>query len=217
MIRRKIRITLAHIIGLMPIGRVRIFLYRKIFGYHINKSALGWRTVIIVDHAELTECQIGANNQFIGPMNIVLRKGASIGEGNTFHCGWWTLEEEFETRDYQRYFEMGINTRIGLNHHFDVAGSFILGDTSWIGGQGSQFWTHGAGATDRDICIGKNCYIGSAVRFAPGSSIGNNIIVGLGSVLIGKFHHYENAIIAGHPAKIVKENYNWKTKQILVK
>jgi len=212
---QKMRIKIAHIIGLIPMGRIRIFLYRNIFGYHIHKSEIGWRTVIVVDHAELTECEIGENNQFIGPMNLILKKGASIGEGNTFHCGWWTLKERFKTRNYERYFEMGKNTRIGLNHHFDVAGAFILGNTSWIGGQGSQFWTHGAGAVDHNIHIGEHCYIGSAVRFAPGSSIGNNIIVGLGSIVTGKFNNDENAIISGHPAKIVKKNYDWETKTLV--
>lgn len=214
---RKIRLLIGRIISLLPSGRVRIFFYRKIFGYHISQSVIGWKTLIVVDGADLTECAVGGNNEFIGPMNLVLKKGASVGEGNTFHCGWWTREERFQASDYKRFFQMGENTRIGLNHHFDVAGSFVLGDRSWIGGQGSQFWTHGVGAIDRNINIGEHCYIGSAVRFAPGASIGNNTLVGLGSVVTKKFDRFKNVVIAGQPARVVKENYDWQTQKYIEK
>ena len=101
---------------------------------------------------------------------------------------------------------------ITSNHYFDVVGAFVLGNNSWIAGTGSQFWTHGAGVQERNITIGEHCYLGSAVRFAPGSSVGDNCIVGLGSVVTKKFNS-NNAMIAGHPARIIRENYDWKTKQ----
>jgi acetyltransferase-like isoleucine patch superfamily enzyme len=113
---------------------------------------------------------------------------------------------------YNRYLQIGANTLITSQHHFDVVGSFVIGNHSWIAGCGSQFWTHGAGAHERNISIGERCYIGSAVRFALGSSVGNNNIVGLGSVVTTKLNT-ENAIIAGQPSKIVKENYDWKTQR----
>ena len=103
---------------------------------------------------------------------------------------------------------------ITSNHYFDVAGTFVLGNNSWIAGIGSQFWTHGAGVQERNITIGERCYLGSAVRFAPGSSVGDNCIVGLGSVVTKEFNS-NNAVIAGHPAKIIRENYDWKTKQTI--
>jgi acetyltransferase-like isoleucine patch superfamily enzyme len=76
----------------------------------------------------------------------------------------------------------------------------------------SQFWTHGAGVIDRDIQIGRDCYLGSAVRFAPGSGIGNNVIVALGSVVTEKFD-ISKAMIGGVPAKVLKKNYNWKLEE----
>ncbi len=101
------------------------------------------------------------------------------------------------------------NSRISSRHLFDVAGSIIIGENSHIAGANSQFWTHGASVTKRNIHIGKNCYIGSAVRFKPGASIGNGNIVGIGSVVTRNFNS-ENVMIGGNPATILKNNYYWK-------
>jgi len=196
----------------MPTSRLRVFLYRAIFNYRINRSYIGWNTILVVDAAELNECSIGRNNKFVGPMSITINKGASIGIKNTFTCGWWTQKEQFKIANYKCNLQIGTNTLITSEHHFDIAGAFTLGNNTWIAGCGSQFWTHGAGATDRDITIGEHCYIGSAVRFSPGSSVANNSIIGLGSVVTKEFYS-NNIIIAGQPARVLRENYDWKTKQ----
>jgi len=145
-------------------------------------------------------------------MRIFIKKGARIGACNEFNCGWWTQEGQFMSANYERYLEIGENGLITSGHFFDVVGAFVLGDSSWVAGCGSQFWTHGAGTLERNIQIGRHCYIGSAVRFAPGSSIGDNTIVGIGSVVTKAFDN-QNQLIAGHPAKLLKMNYDWKTKK----
>jgi acetyltransferase-like isoleucine patch superfamily enzyme len=180
---KKNKLFLAQIIGLMPTNKVRCFLYGIFFNYKIYQSYLGWGTVLAVDYAELIECSIGRRNKFIGPMRLIIRMGSHIGSMNSFICGWWTKEDQFESANYDSYFELGIKTLITSNHYFDVVGSFVLGNYSWIAGTGSQFWTHGAGVKDRNITIGEHCYLGSAVRFAPGSSVGDNCIVSLGSII----------------------------------
>jgi len=211
---RKLRLVLGNLIGIFPFNRVRCFLYRIILGYQINKTYIGWRVIIVADHVELSGCSIGSGSKFIGPIEIIIQNGATIGKGNTFNCGWWTKEEQFNEVDYKRKLKIEENTRITSNHYFDIVGSFVLGKDSWIAGKGSQFWTHGAGVYDRDISIGERCYIGSAVRFAPGSLIGNNTLVGLGSVVTKKFNN-EHVVIAGQPAKVLRENYDWNTKNLL--
>jgi len=211
---RKLRVVLGYLIGFLPFNKVRCFFYRIIFGYQIHRAYIGWRVIIVVDHAKLFDCRIEARSRFIGPVNITIQKGASIGKGNTFICGWWVKDVQFNEVDYKRELKIEENTRISSSHYFDIVGSVILGKDSWIAGKDSQFWTHGAGVTNRNIIIGERCYIGSAVRFAPGSSIGNNTIVGLGSVVTKNFKN-ENVVIAGHPAKILRENYDWKTKKTL--
>ncbi len=57
-------------------------------------------------------------------------------------------------------------------------------------------------AKKNPIDIGDNCFIGMNSIILKGTSLGNNVIVGAGSVVHGSFP--DNCIIAGNPAKIIK-------------
>lgn len=56
----------------------------------------------------------------------------------------------------------------------------------------------------RPITIGEGCFIGANSIILKGTSLGSNVVVGAGSVVSGSFP--DNVIIAGNPAKIVKQN-----------
>jgi acetyltransferase-like isoleucine patch superfamily enzyme len=51
------------------------------------------------------------------------------------------------------------------------------------------------------IKIGNNVHVGMKCIFLPNTSIGNNCIIGAGSVVRGKFP--DNSVIFGNPAQIV--------------
>lgn len=206
-----LKVALALLISILPLNVLRVLGYRLLFGYRIDNSQIGFGTIIAVDEFSMSKSRIGFFNQFIGPMKVKIAEGVSIGNRNSFSCGYWVLREENRTMNYARTLEIGSDTLITSGHHFDVAGKFKLGDHSWIAGIGSQFWTHGVGVRDRDIEIGSDCYLGSAVRFAPGASIGDNVLVAMGSVVSGKMD-VNNALVGGVPAKVLKENYDWKTQ-----
>jgi acetyltransferase-like isoleucine patch superfamily enzyme len=206
----KVKIILAAIISIVPINALRVLGYR-LLGYKLS-GHIGFGTVIAVSEARIEKCKIGPFNLFIGPMKVEIHEGASIRDHNTFACGLWTMQEQYRDKNYARSLQIGTNTLITSRHHFDVAGSFVLGDGSWIAGIGSQFWTHGAGVTDRDIRIGRDCYIGSAVRFAPGSVMGDNVIVAMGSVVTKKFD-VNKAMIGGVPASVLKKDYDWRSEK----
>ena len=55
----------------------------------------------------------------------------------------------------------------------------------------------------RSIKIGNNCFIGMNSIILKGTTLGNNCVVGAGSVVSGLFP--DNVIIAGNPAKIIKQ------------
>lgn len=55
----------------------------------------------------------------------------------------------------------------------------------------------------KPIEIGDNCFIGMNSIILKGTTIGNNVVVGAGSVVQGTFP--DNCIIAGNPAKIIKQ------------
>ncbi len=206
----KLKLVLAAFISIVPINALRVLGYR-LLGYKIS-GHIGFGTVIAVSEAHIEKCKLGIFNLFVGPMKVEIGEGASIQNRNTFSCGFWTIQEQYQNRNYARSLQIGANTLITSGHYFDVAGSFVLGTGSWIAGIGSQFWTHGAGVTDRNIEIGRDCYIGSAVRFAPGSAVGEHVIVAIGSVVTKKFE-ISKAMIGGVPAAVLKKDYDWKLEE----
>jgi acetyltransferase-like isoleucine patch superfamily enzyme len=207
---KKLKIVLAILIGLLPLNALRVFGYR-LLGYRIQDSRIGFGTIIAVDEAIIESARIGPFNIFVGPMNVHIHRGASIGNRNEFICGYWVLRDEYRHAHYLRSLEVCDDALITSRHYFDLSGSLLLGERSWIAGIDSQFWTHGAGVKERDIKIGADCYLGSAVRFSPGSSIGDHIVVAMGSVVSGALPE-RNALIGGVPAKVLKFDYNWKDK-----
>lgn len=56
----------------------------------------------------------------------------------------------------------------------------------------------------RPIIIGDECFIGANCLILKGTCLGRNCVVGAGSVVSGIFP--DNVIIAGNPARIIKEN-----------
>jgi acetyltransferase-like isoleucine patch superfamily enzyme len=54
------------------------------------------------------------------------------------------------------------------------------------------------------IRIGSNCWLGANCILLPGVQLGDNVIVGAGSVVTKSFGN--NVIIAGNPSKIIKTN-----------
>lgn len=66
---------------------------------------------------------------------------------------------------------------------------------------------HGGDADDlipaKPIHIGKNCFIGCNSIILKGTELGDGCVVGAGAVVCGKFP--PNSVIAGNPAKIIRE------------
>jgi len=207
----RIRLFLAALISAMPLNALRVFLYRRLMGYQIaSKAKIGFGTLIAAWKMEAGPCRIGKFNLFIGPFQCVIGEGAKIGSRNSFLCGEWTLKDDPGGELYSRVFKLGRECLITEGHHFDLVGKLEIGDSTWIAGRGSQFWTHGPQARENTVRIGSGCYIGSCVRFVPGAQVGENSMVGLGSVVTKAFTQ-QSVLIAGNPAKMVKMDYRWNT------
>ncbi|HJA27801.1 MAG TPA: sugar O-acetyltransferase [Candidatus Limosilactobacillus intestinigallinarum] len=63
---------------------------------------------------------------------------------------------------------------------------------------------NGAYGQSRDITIGDDAWIGGGAIICPGVTLGNNVIVGAGSVVTKSFG--DNVVIAGNPARVIKQN-----------
>lgn len=198
----------AILISILPTSFLRTLAYRVVLGYRISHSYIGFGTRLAVTKATIIHSRIRAFNSIVGPIIFVMKSNASMGRRNYARCSGGPGYQGNKEGGFDRHFEIGEFTRIGAAHLFDLGGDLVIGSHTDISGYGSQFWTHGAVTADRTICIGDHCFIGSAVRFAPGTVIGDNNIVGMGSVVNKKFPQ-SNLLIAGVPAKIVKENHDW--------
>ena len=55
-----------------------------------------------------------------------------------------------------------------------------------------------------DTYIGKNCFIGTRSIILPGIKIGDNVVIGAGSVVTKDVP--SNCIVAGNPAKIIRSD-----------
>ena len=63
----------------------------------------------------------------------------------------------------------------------------------------------------KDIIIGNHCWIGLRSMILKGTEISDNTMVAGGSICTKKYLE-KNVIIAGNPAKMVKNNVNWDRK-----
>lgn len=64
----------------------------------------------------------------------------------------------------------------------------------------------------KKIHIGNNCFIGLNSTLLPGCSIGDNVIVGAGSVVRGYIP--DNVIIYGNPATVRLNTLEWANKKL---
>lgn len=64
----------------------------------------------------------------------------------------------------------------------------------------------------KPVRIGENCFIGLRTILLPGTEIGDNVIVGAGSVVKGKLP--ANGVYAGNPAKYICSIEEWTERHI---
>lgn len=64
----------------------------------------------------------------------------------------------------------------------------------------------------KPIKVGRDSFIGARVTLLPGTEIGDNCIIGAGSVVKGKIPN--NCIVIGNPAKIIGNTQEWAKEKI---
>jgi acetyltransferase-like isoleucine patch superfamily enzyme len=192
-------------ISVLPAPWLRLGCYRLMPGYTIGRGTrLAWGVWIAVDRFVAGEdVVVGRGTSFVGPITVRLESKAFVGRFNKIFCGEHAASAEVSKMGYAREFIAGENSLIHEGHLFDVYGRIRIGKGSWVAGFGSQFLTHGASAMNRDIEIGEGCYLGSAVRFAPGSGVGDRVLVGMGAVVTKQLSD-SDVVVGGVPAKVIK-------------
>ncbi|MBA3704397.1 MAG: acyltransferase [Bacteroidetes bacterium] len=137
-----------------------------------------------------TEVKLGESIS-IGPgVNIIAKDGAklTIGSGTYFTSDMHLEAAKSINIGSDCAISWGV-TIIDTNHHK------ILSEESNT--------NYGEGVT-----IGNHVWVGCNVTILKGTEIGDNSIIAAGSLVKGKYP--KNTMIAGNPAKVIKQNINWE-------
>lgn len=125
--------------------------------------------------------------------------------------------------DYGNNIYFGNNCEVNMNCTFLDDNKIIIGDNALIA-PNVQIYTafHPTNARDRfgdpkadgsfefcktqtaPVIIGKNCWIGGGAIIMPGVTIGDNVVIGAGSVVTKDIP--SNKIAYGNPCRVVREN-----------
>jgi len=200
----KLKLLLSILISLFPLNILRVLGYRFLFNYQLKNAKIGWFTIINIEKLTIENASIGSFTFCSGPLQLTMLSGSNMGSLNYIKCGKWA--KEFSSK---RCFFIEENVTITTQHLFDIFGEIRIGKGSFIAGVRSQFWTHGGMSEEVDIIIGEECYIGSGVKFAPGTELAEKTLCAMGSVVSKKFNE-TNILIAGVPAKKIKDNIDWR-------
>lgn len=193
------------IIGVFPASRIKNFVLRR-FGFDIAHTA------------------ILSSNLFLGVSNLSLGQGALIRRFNVFRnvkivihnnaiIGSWNWISSAPAltshRNFMGELVMRNDSAINSRNYFDCSGGIYIGPLSDLAGVRSTFITHYidtkvSGQTCEPIIIGKAVMLSSNLKLTPGVKIGNNSLIGMGSVLTGK-EYPGGFLIAGVPGKVIRE------------
>lgn len=175
---------------------IKIWFYR-LMGVKIGKgSYIGFS---LIDARDL----ILGEYVYIGHFNILWRLNKlELASGSRVTLFNWI------TGGREGSFFLGRNSSISFGHFMEASSDIRIGNNCIIAGRYSQFFSHGITPYDLDdrrpIHIGDWCYIGSAVRFLPGTSVSDHTFVGMGSV-VTKVISEKYVLVAGCPATVKKE------------
>jgi len=127
----------------------------------------------------------------------------SIGRGCRFDIG----KDALVTIGNDGY--MNVNTYVIITHFLAIGDNCAISwDCQFLDDDFHDVEYPGKRNTDNSIIIGDHVWIGCGAKIYKGTVIPNGCIISSNSIVRGKFLT-ENSIIAGNPAKIIKENVKW--------
>lgn len=119
----------------------------------------------------------------------------------------YNLTSHFKVWRYRNIYgmEIGEGTRISRKADLDKAinpKGIHIGSYTLITGHVDIIAHDVCRQMKADVRIGDNCFIGNGAILLPGITIGNEVIVGAGSVVTKDVP--SNTIVAGNPARVIR-------------
>lgn len=149
-------------------------------------------------------CEVGANCKFkkTGLVNVLDDAELYIGDGSTFENNYHISVQE--------------NTECRFGNDCMVSNDLIIrtndGHTIFDHNIKENINTELSISRERKIIIEDHVWIGQRCAVLYNTHIRKNSIVGLGSIVKGKFP--ANSMIAGVPAKMIRSNISWSRKKV---
>lgn len=190
---------------------IKSFIYRKLYLYaRMGEKIYYGEPIAFLNNTK--GLYLGINAYVNGV------KYMQIGDNSYFgDCSWI---EAIDAYGGQRFsptltignnFSMQRNCHIGCIYNIKIGDNVLLGSKVYITDHYHGEITKEALATPpikrplwgRPVKIGSGCWIGDNVCIMPGVTLGDNVIVGANAVVTHSFP--ENVVIAGCPAKIIKD------------
>jgi acetyltransferase-like isoleucine patch superfamily enzyme len=196
------------LITLVPVRQMRIWLLNRIPGYRVSYgSYVGLFNYISSGNILMQNAQIGSFN-WIDTKDLVMNQGSAIRRFNRFkHLNMLHLDELaliqshngiFAPEKKAKYHEvafdfssqnlfLGRRSELLRKNYVDLTRSLTIGNNVVVGGNGSEFWTHGYDINRNiivgAIVIGDDIFIGSGCIFSPSAKIASSITIAPGSVI----------------------------------
>ena len=214
----RLRLAVLTLVAMLP-APLKNAAYRRLFGYRIGKGVRIGLVLLDAAQVDLGEgTRLGhftaihrvgrletGRQVFVGALNII-RGGDRVTLGDYSEVMRLNVLNAIPDHDCttepQSVLEVGAGTVITSGHRIDFTDRVTLGKNVIIGGRNSSLWTHNRQET-APIEIGDFCYLGSEVRLAPGATLPDECVLGLGSVLTGEIRE-PRSLVAGVPAKVVR-------------
>lgn len=180
----------------------RIFLFGNC-GYSIHKSA---RINLNNGHLAINRC-ITKKDPFIGNIEMYAQSEISVQNTFFFHSGcdimiFNNAKLHLGSGYINRYAKIRCYSSITIGDNVAISENFSIWDSDAHAILGKEH------LMTQPIIIGNNVWIGTNVTVLKGVTIGDGAIIAAGSVVSKDVP--ANCIAAGIPAKVIKENIEWK-------